>query len=78
MSGWFVKANDIKNWTKTNKRRAEEILPLLLKKLILASCKPKRIEFASGDSVNIGGWDGIVVVDKGTITFPASQGCSAF
>ncbi len=48
MAGWHVTANDIKNWTATKKRRAEEILPLLIKKLILASCTPKEINFPSG------------------------------
>lgn len=70
MWSWFVKANDIINWTKTNKRRAEEILPLLVKRLILASCKPQKCEFSSGDSINIGGWDGIVDVDKGNQHVP--------
>jgi len=45
MTGWYVTANDIKNWTATNKRRAEEVLPLLVKKLILASYNPKKINF---------------------------------
>ena len=40
VSGWFVTANDIRKWTETKKRQSEEILPLLVQKLILASCKP--------------------------------------
>lgn len=70
MAGWHVTANDIKNWTATNKRRAEEILPLLIKKLILVSCKPKRIIFSSGDAVSGGGWDGILEVDSGNEFVP--------
>jgi hypothetical protein len=31
--GWFITVSDIKNWTETNKRRAEELLPLLIRKL---------------------------------------------
>lgn len=71
MAGWYVTANDIKNWTETQKRRAEDILPLLIKKLIYASCKPKYIDFPSGDSVAIGGWDGILEVEEGIEFIPA-------
>lgn len=71
MTGWYVTTNDIRNWTDTNKRRAEEILPLLVKKLILASCNPKRIEFPSGDDIAIGGWDGILEVEKGNRFIPS-------
>ncbi|PFK50067.1 hypothetical protein [Bacillus cereus] len=63
MAGWYVTVNDIKNWTETNKRSAEEILPLLIKKLILASCKPDSMNFPSGDSVAVGGWDGMLEVN---------------
>ena len=73
MSGWFVTANDIKEWTATNKRRAEEILPLLIKKLVLVSCKPKEIDFPSGDAVAIGGWDGILNVEEGNEFIPAGR-----
>lgn len=41
MSGWYVTANDIKVWTETNKRLSEEVLPLLIKRLVQASCKSK-------------------------------------
>ena len=71
IAGWYVTANDIKNWTATNKRRAEEILPLLVKKLILASCTPKNRDFPSGDAVAIGGWDGVLEVNEVTEFLPA-------
>jgi hypothetical protein len=73
MSGWLVTANDIKQWTATDKRRAEEMLPLLIKKLIYASCKPREISFPSGDSVSIGGWDGILDVKEGNEFVPAGK-----
>lgn len=73
MSGWYVTANDIKVWTASNKRRAEEKLPLLVKKLILASCSPIAIDFPSGDSIAIGGWDGILEVDKGNDFIPSGK-----
>jgi hypothetical protein len=72
-SGWFVTANDIVKWTETNKRRAEEILPLLVQKLLLVSCKPKEIAFPSGDQVQIGGWDGILDVEEGNQFIPSGK-----
>jgi hypothetical protein len=71
MSGWYVTANDIKVWTETNKRRSEEELPLLVKKLIEASCNPKSINFPSGDAVSIGGWDGVLEVEDGNEFVPS-------
>lgn len=73
MAGWFVTSNDIKVWTAIDKRRAEEILPLLVKKLILASSKPKEINFPSGDAVTTGGWDGILEVEEGNEFIPAGK-----
>jgi hypothetical protein len=73
MSGWFVTANDIKEWTATNKRRAEEVLPLLVKRLAFASCKPKLIDFPSGDAVAVGGWDGILDVEEGNEFIPKGK-----
>lgn len=73
MSGWFVTANDIKEWTATNKRRSEEVLPLLVKRLVLASCKPKSIDFPSGDAVAVGGWDGILDVEEGNEFIPKGK-----
>ncbi|ACV62295.1 XRE family transcriptional regulator [Desulfofarcimen acetoxidans DSM 771] len=68
--GWYVTVNDITNWTATEKRRAEETLPLLVKKLILASCRPKTIKFPSGDSISVGGWDGLLEVEEGNEYIP--------
>jgi hypothetical protein len=71
--GWFVTANDIRKWTETNKRQAEETLPLLVQKLIFASCKPKEISFPSGDMVGVGGWDGILDVEEGNQFIPIGK-----
>jgi len=73
VTGWFVTANDIKTWTASDKRRAEEVLPLLVKKLVYASCKPKEIDFSSGDAVAIGGWDGILDVKEGNEFVPEGK-----
>ena len=68
--GWFVTANDIKHWTETDKRQAEEILPDLIRRLIKASCRPTHIDFPSGDSSNSPGYDGVVEVDEGNEFVP--------
>lgn len=67
---WQVTANDIKNWSNTHSREAQGLLPLLIKKLILATVNPSYINFPSGDSVLTGGWDGILEVSKGNIFVP--------
>jgi len=71
--GWFITASDIKNWTETNKRRAEELLPLLIRKLIQASCKPDHLHFPVGDSVSVGGMDGTLKVDEGNEFIPTGK-----
>ena len=73
MPGWFVTSNDIKVWTATDKRRAEEVLPLLVKNLIRASSKPKEIHFPSGNAVTTSGWDGILEVEEGNEFIPAGK-----
>ncbi|MDM5450966.1 hypothetical protein [Peribacillus simplex] len=71
--GWRVTASDIKVWTESNKRKAEELLPLLVKKLIIASSSPDEIHFPSGDSVAVGGLDGELKVDKGNAFIPTGN-----
>ena len=68
--GWHVTANDINQWSNSNTREAQEILPLLIRKLILATAEPDYINMPSGDSILIGGWDGIVKVKKGNPFVP--------
>lgn len=70
-TGWFVTASDIKQWTETNKRQAEELLPNLVRRLIRASCKPDYLHFPSGDSIAIGGWDGTLEVHEGNEFVPS-------
>ena len=70
-TGWYVTANDIKEWTTRNKRRAEELLSLLVRKLICASCKPNHLHFPSGDSVTTGGRDGTLKVEQGNEIVPS-------
>jgi len=71
MSGWYVTTNDIRNWTETNKKESEVKLPLLVKKLILASCQPTSIKFPAGDDTNLLGWDGELEVNEGNRFIPS-------
>jgi len=68
--GWHVTAQDIKQWTETNPRRAQERGPLLVRKLILASVDPSFLSFPAGDSISLPGWDGFLKADKGNAFVP--------
>ena len=68
--GWYVTAIDIAKWTETSPRQAQEILPLLVKRLIFASINPSIIRFPSGDSIVQSGWDGILKTDNGNAFIP--------
>jgi len=65
VDGWYVTAPDITQWTNTNRRQAQDTLPLLVRKLALASIIPSLLSFPSGDSVLEGGWDGVLIAEKG-------------
>ena len=70
---WQVSANEIDKWSLSHTRQAQESLPLLVKKLILATVEPKYIHFPSGDSILTGGWDGILDIDKGNAFVPEGK-----
>ena len=72
-TGWHITTNDIKDWTNKNKRRSEETLPELIEKLIRSSGKPKYLDFPSGDSVTVGGWDGILEIEEGNEYIPVGK-----
>jgi len=63
--GWHITAHDINLWADRNPRRAQEELPLLVAKLILASVKPTNVHIPSKDAILLKGWDGIVEVKAG-------------
>ncbi|RNB53509.1 hypothetical protein EDM57_19640 [Brevibacillus gelatini] len=65
----LVDSTDINSWS--NRRDAQERLPQLLRRLIHATVNsPKRISFPAGESVQIGGWDGILEVSEGNAFVP--------
>lgn len=66
--GWYVSANDIKNWTETNKKTSEVLLPELIRRLVVASIprdKIKQLDFPAGDSTSTTGFDGFLETDVG-------------
>lgn len=75
METWRVTASDIKNWTLSNKRQSEGDLPLLIRKLIMASVVPDNISMPSGDSIYTPGWDGFVKNNDKHTFVPTSLSC---
>jgi hypothetical protein len=70
MTGWHVTAQDIVQWSARNRREAQELLPLLVRRLILASIQPLHISFPAGDSILVGGWDGTLETTQGNPFIP--------
>jgi len=65
----WIDATDLNEWA--NRRDAQDRLPQLLRRLAHATVRqPHRIEFSAGDSVQMGGWDGIVEVLEGNSFVP--------
>jgi hypothetical protein len=66
----WIDSTDLRNWA--NRRDCQEILPLLVRKLIRATSKTiQSIKFPSGESVLLGGWDGTLEVTDETDYLPA-------
>ena len=78
IEGWNVTAQDITQWTKTNRRQAQGTLPLLVRKLALASINPPLLSFPAGDSVSLGGWDGVLSADQGNAFIPLGDSAWEF
>lgn len=71
----WIQANDLDSWAKT--RNSQERLPELLRRLIHATVPfLQRIGFPAGESVQMGGWDGIVETIEGNAFVP--NGCSVW
>jgi hypothetical protein len=64
----WVTAQDLQLWA--GRLDAESTLPELLRRLVHATATPDRISFPSGESVQTGGWDGIVHIDAGNEYVP--------
>lgn len=67
--GW-VDATDINSWA--NRRDAQSLLPQLVRRLIHATTEQLQYaNFPAGDSVQIGGWDGIAYTQQGNSFVPS-------
>lgn len=73
MSFRWIKASQLENWTDIDSRRAQELLPLLIRKLIIASIplpSIKDLHFPCGDSIQYTGFDGRINIDVGNLYTP--------
>ncbi len=68
----WIDAGDIKTWSTSKQRDCASLLPELLRRLVLAAVgSVEEIDFPSGDSISIGGWDGKLKTDAKSPYFPA-------
>ena len=66
-----IKASDIDNWTSKEPRRAQELLPKLIWKLILASSKTiEDHHFPFEKAVQYAGYDGYLVTTDTPSFYP--------
>src|SRR3989442_12754827 len=57
----WIDAGDIRNWIHSKQRHCAQTIPELVRRLIFATATASSIEeidFPSGDSIAVGGWDG--------------------
>lgn len=65
----WVTAQDLQSWA--DRLDCQSALPELVRRLIHATCeRPDRVAFPSGESVQTGGWDGIVSTPTATQYVP--------
>ncbi|KAA8985180.1 hypothetical protein [Halospina sp. K52047b] len=68
----WITATDLDRWA--DERISEQLLPQVLRLLIYASTERiAELEMPSGDSVNTGGWDGVIETIGGTEHIPAGK-----
>lgn len=63
-----VTATHLTNWS--DKRVAQEVLPVLIRRLISSTSQLKALSVPGGDSVNTPGWDGVVDAAQGNAWVP--------
>jgi hypothetical protein len=67
----LINSTDLKHWADT--LECKSLLPLLIRKLILAGIKIeniKKIDFPFGDDVQVGGYDGDLETEEGNLYVP--------
>ncbi len=73
---WHVTRQDLERFANLEQRRAQELLPDLVGKLILATITPKHFRFPKGNDVSLPGYDGEVESEDQTAQIP--QGYSVW
>ncbi|MDX2245250.1 MAG: hypothetical protein SF052_00625 [Bacteroidia bacterium] len=65
-----ISSLDLKHWA--DKREAQEIIPMLLRRLIWATAHShiRRIDFPARENVQTGGWDGVLELDQEILLLP--------
>lgn len=70
----WITASELDAWTEREPRRAQELLPKLVIKLILSSTNSiENYSFTSGKSIQYAGYDGILKCSEQTNFFPKGQ-----
>lgn len=60
----WISAQDLQSWA--GRRDCEDVLPELLRRLVRATVvAPGSAHFPSGESIQVGGWDGVVQAPAG-------------
>ena len=54
----LLSATNLEHWADT--RQSQDVLPLIVRRLLLATVNPIHIDFPSGDSINRPGYDGLL------------------
>ena len=67
----LLTATQLQHWA--DEHRSQDMLPLLMRRLILAIINPLKIDFPSGDSINRPGFDGVLQTIDGELLIPAGQ-----
>lgn len=66
----WIDSQDLQKWA--DRTECAELLPLLVRKLIRATSNTiKSIKFPAGNSILLGGWDGVLEVEEETDYLPA-------
>ncbi len=67
----WIDATDLVQWA--DRRESQHLLPEVIRRLVHATVdRPRQISFPSGESVQTGGWDGIVDVPDATSFVPSA------
>jgi hypothetical protein len=68
----WITSGDIKNWVNGEQRHCAETLPELIRRLVFATASSiEEIDFPGGDSIAIGGWDGVLKTTALSPFFPS-------